>query len=196
MNHLYINADKHVGGKLATHIAKALLEGDKVTVVHCEKLVYTGPVHRGVGKFEAYLNKRRIVNPLKGQFHFREPSKFFKRTISRMVPKRFFRGQEALSRLELYEGCPKELENIVFDVCPKALLSYTADPKRKFYILGDLLKKYGWKRSEIVEQFNKEQEGRLYKIRQEEQQMKEKQEKFKQTPEYKKKVDELLSKYL
>lgn len=196
MNHLYINADKHVAGKLSTHIAKALLEGNKVTIVHCEKLVYTGPLKRGEGKFKSYLNKTRIVNPLKGQFHFREPSKFFRRTISRMVPKRFYRGQEALSRLELFDGCPKELENIIFDVCPKALLSYTADPKRKFYILGDLLKKYGWKRSEIVEEFNKEKELRLSVIKKDNEERNKKQEAFKNTEEYKKQLENALSEYL
>lgn len=195
MKHLFINGDKHVGGKLSTFIAKSLLEGNKVTVVHCEKIVFTGPLHRGEGRFKAYLNKRRIVNPLKGQFHYREPSKFFRRTISRMVPKRFYRGQEALSRLELFEGCPRELENKVFDVCPKALLSYTADPKRKFYILGDLLKKYGWKRADLVDQFNKEKDERLAVIQQKESEINHKKNEFKKTKEFEQKVEEILSQY-
>lgn len=144
---IIVNAQGHVAGKLATFVAKNILEGQKVIVINTEYLVLTGPIDRSVGKFTRYLNKRRLTKPENGQKHHRSPSMFFRRIVRRMVPKRIVRGQKALTLLKTYESCPDELISSQWLVCPRALLKNTADPIRKFFFIKDLLVKFGWKYS-------------------------------------------------
>lgn len=144
---IVVNAQGHVAGKLATFVAKNILEGQKVIVINTEYLVLTGPIERSVGKFTRYLNKRRLTKPENGQKHHRSPSMFFRRIVRRMVPKRIVRGQKALTLLSTYESCPDDLIHSKWVVCPKALLKNTADPIRKSFYIKELLIKFGWKYS-------------------------------------------------
>jgi Ribosomal protein L13 len=50
------------------------------------------------------MRKRCIVNPNKGAFHFRAPSRMFYRTIRGMIPHKTARGAAALERLKVFEG--------------------------------------------------------------------------------------------
>lgn len=190
---LVINASEHVAGKLASFIAKNLLEDVPITVIHAENIVFTGPIERGVGRFASFLNKRKLTNPLKGPFHHRSPSMLFQRIVSRMVPKKKRRGQCALSLLRVFDSCPEELAGTECVVCPKAMLKYTADPIRKFYYVKDLCRKYGWKYYDEVEREN----SVLQNIRQQKsiakEEMIKKENEVRQTDKFKRRVDELLS---
>ncbi|KRH91984.1 60S ribosomal protein L13a, partial [Pseudoloma neurophilia] len=147
-SNIIINAQDHVAGKLATFVAKNILEGQKVTVVNAEYLVLTGPIKRSIGKFNDYLNKRRLINPSIGHKHHRSPSMFLQRIIRRMVPKKIIKGQKALKLLTIYESCPDELAHKKWMVCPRAQLKNTSDPIRKSFYIKELLTKFGWKYSE------------------------------------------------
>lgn len=193
--HFYVDASNQVAGKLSTFIAKTLLEGNKVSVVHCENIVFTGPIERGMKKYERYLRKRRIVNPLKGQFHYKEPSKYFKRVIRRMVPKKKEKGFKALKNLKVYEGCPQKYQDKEFYHVPKALIKYTADPKRKFYILGDLLRRYGWKDYELVRNLNIKEEKRRKFISEKKDKKQQEIEQIKLTEEYKTQLENALKNF-
>ena len=156
----YIDASNHVAGKLSTFVAKSLKEGNKVVVVHCERVVFTGPIKRGMKELEDYLNKQSIVNPLKGQKHYKEPSKYFKQIVRRMLPRKKTKDHAVFKRLKTFEGCPEEYFKKEFFIAPKSLISFTADPKRKFYFLGDMLRRYGWQNYELVEEQNKIEDER------------------------------------
>lgn len=49
-----INAEGHVAGKLATVVAKHLLEEVPVTVIHCENVIFTGPLKRDMGRYKEF----------------------------------------------------------------------------------------------------------------------------------------------
>lgn len=190
---IIINATGHVAGKLATHVAKRILEGVPCTVVHTENLILTGPIERSVGRFKSYLNKRQLTKPSKGPFHQRSPSEFFKRIVRRMVPKKKVKGQKALDLLKVYESCPEELTTAKFLVCPKALKKYTTDPVRKFFHLKELLVKFGWKNSDIVEEQNIEINNIRTKIKEKKVLREDKEKEVRTSEKFKRRVEEFMS---
>jgi len=60
------------------------LQGGKVAVVRCEELNLSGHFYRNKIKFLAYLRKRCNVNPARGPFHFRAPSRIFYKAVRGM----------------------------------------------------------------------------------------------------------------
>ncbi|EEQ81703.1 hypothetical protein NCER_101759 [Vairimorpha ceranae BRL01] len=150
--HLIVDASNHVAGKLASKIAKLLLEGHKVTVLCTERAILTGPLDRSIAKFKSFMNKRCRVNPRKGPFHHVLPSMRFYRIIRGMIPYKFYKGKEALKNLECHEGIPNEFINSERVKFPECLLKYCNKPGKKYALLGDLLVKFGWKHSKIVKE--------------------------------------------
>lgn len=55
-----------------------------------------------VVKYLKYLKLRCNVNPKRGPFHFRAPSRIFFHTVRGMVPHKTKRGMEALNRLKVW----------------------------------------------------------------------------------------------
>lgn len=147
---LVIDGTDHVAGKLAAFIAKKALEGYTIHVLCAEGLILTGPMHRHVSMYRSYLNKRNIVNPARGAFHYKEPSKYFWKIFRNMTGRRTSRGKEAANRISVYEGIPKQFENVERLVVPKALREVTTDVNRKYVTLGDLLMQFGWHHAKLT----------------------------------------------
>lgn len=163
---LVIDGTDHVAGKLGAFIAKKALEGHVIHVLCSEKLVFTGPMHRYVSMYKSYLNKRNIVNPARGAFHYKEPSKYFRKVFRNMACRKTIRGKEAAARIFVYEGIPKQFENSERMIVPNAHRKITNNPDKKFIYLGDLLKQFGWQYSELCEELKndlKEREAKAKK---------------------------------
>ncbi|ELQ76655.1 60S ribosomal protein L13a [Trachipleistophora hominis] len=190
---IVINAKDHVAGKLATFVAKNILEGVPVTVVHTENIVFTGPIERGVGRFKDFLNKRKLTNPLRGPFHHRSPAMLFTRIVRRMVPKKKYKGQCALSLLTVHDSCPDDLVATQCMVCPRAMLKYTADPIRRFYYMKDLCSKFGWKYFNEVERQNVIVEEIRRKAKETKEKIAEKVNSIKESDKFKRRVEELMA---
>lgn len=150
--HLIVDASEHVAGKLASKIAKLLLEGNKITILCSERAILTGPLERSIDKFKSFMNKRCRVNPRRGPFHHVLPSMRFTRIIRGMIPYKQYKGKEAMKNLIVHEGIPAEFENSERVKFPSCLLKYCNKPGRKYSTLGDLLVKFGWKHSKIVKE--------------------------------------------
>ncbi|KAK6089690.1 hypothetical protein P3W45_001332 [Vairimorpha bombi] len=150
--HIIVDASEHVAGKLASKIAKLLLEGNKVTVLCTERAILTGPLDRSIAKFKSFMNKRCRVNPRKGPYHHILPSMRYYRIIRGMIPYKMYKGREAMKNLEVHEGIPAEFENSERVKFPECLLKYCNKPGKKFALLGDLLVKFGWKHAKIVKE--------------------------------------------
>ncbi|KCZ78289.1 ribosomal protein L13 [Anncaliia algerae PRA109] len=148
---IIIDGTDHIAGRLGSYIAKSLLEGKKVTVICAESIKLTGPIHRRKLSYKDFLNKRCLVNPRRGPYHWKQPSKYFMRVVKRMLPYKIKRGATALSNLTVYDGFPEEFINEKIMVYPSALLEYKADPVRKSSTLGELLSCFGWKHAEITD---------------------------------------------
>jgi large subunit ribosomal protein L13Ae len=90
-------------GRLASTVAKQLLNGQKITLVRTEEINMSGSFFRNKLKYMAFLRKRCLINPQRGAFHFRAPSRIFYRTVRGMIPHKTARGAAALERLKVCE---------------------------------------------------------------------------------------------
>jgi len=108
---LVIDAEKAVAGRLASKVAKLLLEGNNVYIINIEKAVITGRKERVLREFMNRLAIKSNVNPRRhGPFKPRSPEGIFRRMIRGMLPRRKPKGKEAIRRLRMYRGVPEEFK--------------------------------------------------------------------------------------
>ena len=101
---MIIDATDLILGRLATKVAKKALQGEKVDVTNCEKVVITGNKKEILGKYKA---KRAMGQPRKGPVILRRPDMFVKRAIRGMLPYKQEKGRKALERIKCYLGEPE-----------------------------------------------------------------------------------------
>jgi len=148
-----IDCKGHLLGRLAARIAKELLCGQKIVCVKCEQLEISGSFMRNRVKYMAFLRKRCSVNPKRGPFHFKAPSKILWRTVRGMLPHKLPRGQNALGRLKVLDGVPPPFDKRKKSVIPTALRILRLRPGRRFTVLGELSKVFGWRYADVLNRF-------------------------------------------
>ncbi|TNY18844.1 ribosomal protein L16a [Rhodotorula diobovata] len=147
-----IDGKGHLLGRLASIVAKQLLNGQKVVVVRCELINASGSFFRAKLRYHEFLNKRHLVNPKKsGPFHHRAPSRIFHRTVRGMVPHKTSRGAAAMERLKVYEGVPPPFDRKKKVVVPSALRVLRLKPGRKFCTIKRLSHEVGWSYRDVVD---------------------------------------------
>ncbi|RLE59677.1 MAG: 50S ribosomal protein L13 [Thermoprotei archaeon] len=111
---LIIDGEGHVAGRLASIIAKRLLRGERIIVVNAEKIIITGKKKRVLSKFLKRISEwRTYYNPEKrGPKYPRAPDRIFKRMVRGMLPHKRSKGREALKRLKVYVGVPREYRDV------------------------------------------------------------------------------------
>merc|ERR1712054_66586 len=129
---IVVDGRGHLLGRLASTVAKELLMGQKVVVTRCEAINISGTHFRNKIKYWAFLRKRCNVNPKKGPFHYRAPSKMFWRIVRGMIPHKSARGAAAMSRLKVFEGMPEPYDKSKKMVVPQALRVTRLKPKRPY----------------------------------------------------------------
>jgi large subunit ribosomal protein L13Ae len=147
-----IDGKGHLLGRLASTVAKQLLNGQKIVVVRCEALNISGEFFRSKLKYQSYLRKQTRYNPTRGgPFHFRAPSRIFYKTVRGMIPHKTARGTAALERLKVFEGIPPPYDKQKRMVVPQALRVLRLKPGRKYCTVGRLGHEFGWKYKDVVE---------------------------------------------
>jgi large subunit ribosomal protein L13 len=101
-----IDATGLVLGRAASLIAKRLLNGESITVIHAEKSVVTGGP---TSVLIEYRTRRARGSVRSGPHYPRYPDRIFRRTVRGMLPHLKTRGKQAYHRLEVFLGCPPEL---------------------------------------------------------------------------------------
>ncbi|CAO1388904.1 unnamed protein product [Diamesa serratosioi] len=145
-----IDGRGHLLGRLASIVAKQILNGGKVVVVRCEDLQISGHFFRNKIKFLAYLRKRCNVNPARGPFHFRAPSRMFWKAVRGMIPHRTRRGKIALARLKVFEGVPPPYDKQKRVCVPSAMKILCLRTDRKYCQVGRVSHEVGWKYRDVV----------------------------------------------
>lgn len=145
-----IDGKGHLMGRLASTVAKQLLNGKKIVVVRTEQLVISGSLKRNKVKFAQFVKKRMNTNPRKGPFHFRSPARMFWRTLRGMIPHKTKRGQLALGRLASFEGIPAPYDKKKRVVVPSCLKTIRLQADKNFTVLGELSKEVGWGHTDLV----------------------------------------------
>ncbi|XP_071521915.1 large ribosomal subunit protein uL13 [Panulirus ornatus] len=147
---ILIDASGHLLGRLAAVVAKNTLAGQRVVVLRCEKINMSGSFYCNKLKYLSFLRKRCNVNPKRGPFHHRAPSKIFQRTVRGMLPYKTMRGQRALWRLKSFEGIPPAYDKYARKVVPDAMRVTRLMPGRKYCQLNRLSHEVGWKYKLVV----------------------------------------------
>ncbi len=130
-----------VAGRLASHVAKMLLQGTRVTVINCERIMISGTRSNIVAEYRDFLEIASILNPKHGPFHPRRPDTIIARMIRGMLPRKKPSGKTALSRLRTYIGTPKEAGSLERIELKKARI--TRAPST-YVTMADLGKTVGW----------------------------------------------------
>ncbi|MGC9181848.1 50S ribosomal protein L13 [Thermogladius sp.] len=140
---LVVDASGLILGRMASIIAKKLLEGYKVYVVNAEKAVLSGERRRVVESYKLLLNVRTHYNPDKsGIRRPRTPVGIVKRAVRGMLPMDKPKGRLAFRNLRVFVGIPKELQgqNVVrFEEADANRLS------GRFVTVAEVAKSLGWR---------------------------------------------------
>ena len=137
-NTIIIDGKGLILGRMASSIAKRLLQGESVIVLNAEKAAISGKRLQIVKDAKTFLE---VGHPRKGPNHPRRPDRIVRRTVRGMLPWKKPKGKQAYKRLKVYLGAPKEFE----DKEIQTILDASAEKLKSPYItVGELAKEIGW----------------------------------------------------
>jgi len=108
-----IDAEGLILGRMASQVAKRLLNGEKIIIVNAEKAIIS-----------------------------RRPDMIVKRVIRGMLPRKKPRGKDALKRLRVYMGVPKDYEDKEKEKISEA---DARDLRGPYISVSELARNIGWK---------------------------------------------------
>ena len=136
-----IDASNLILGRMASAIAKRLLNGETIVILNAEKALVSGKKRSKVRELKKFLEISGPGNPKYGPFHPRRPDRILRRTVRGMLPGHRARGKEAHRRLRVYMGVPEEYK----DKPVVTLREAAARPRGVYTPLGELTREIGWK---------------------------------------------------
>ncbi len=134
-----IDASGLILGRMASAVAKRLLQGEPIIIVNAEKTILSGRRLSRVREAQAFLD---VGHPGKGPFHPRRPDKVVRRTVRGMLPRRQPRGANALRLLKVFLGVPHELKTASFQTIQTAHVDKLKCP---YITIEELAKQIGYR---------------------------------------------------
>jgi large subunit ribosomal protein L13 len=113
-------------GRLASNVARRLLDGEEIAIVNAEKTVISGSRARVLGNYNV---KRQRGSREGGPFFPRRPDQILKRTIRGMLPYKRQRGAEALKNVRTYVGVPVEFQGKVMETISDVHMNTLNNPQ-------------------------------------------------------------------
>lgn len=138
---IIVDSTDHVAGRLASCVAKLLLEGNRVLLVNCDRIMISGSKSNIIGEYRKFLEVSSILHPKHGPFHPRRPDTIMARMVRGMLPRKKTSGVEAHKRLRTYIGTPKELRKLKKIQFGNAK---TRGARSKYVSMALLAKTVGW----------------------------------------------------
>ncbi|OGS42985.1 MAG: 50S ribosomal protein L13 [Euryarchaeota archaeon RBG_13_57_23] len=138
---IVINAEGLILGRLCTHVAKKIRNGDEVVILNAEKAVISG---RREQLQQFYLHRRHRASSqskAKGPKYPRTPDRILKRTVRGMIEYRKPWGKAAYRRLKVYIGVPKEFKDVKAETIETAKKPHLD----KYVLLGEITNYLGAK---------------------------------------------------
>jgi ribosomal protein uL13 len=148
-----IDANNKILGRFCSQIAKKALLGDYIVIINAKDAIISGTKRDIHEKYLAKLNIKTATNPLRGPFHERRPDTFMRRVIKQMLPRKKFRGKEALKRVHVFiSDIPERFKIKYQKIVPIEIDN--ADKRRlshynKFITLENLCLRIGWNKKEV-----------------------------------------------
>src|SRR4030043_329466 len=87
-----VNAEGLILGRMASKVAKKLLNGEEVIIVNAEKSVLSGKKKSKVAEAKQFLE---VGAPERGPFHYRRPDRIMRKTVRGMLPFKQPKGKKA-----------------------------------------------------------------------------------------------------
>lgn len=156
---IVVDAKGHLAGRLASYVAKEALNGQKISIIRCERLLISGSAFRNKLKVMDFRHKRMSTKPDKGPIHQRAPSQILLRKIRGMLPHKTPIGAAALGRVKCFDGCPLSLNAKKKVVVRDALKCIRLKPRARFCNLGEVATTCGWKKGAIINKFEAKRVG-------------------------------------
>mgnify|MGYP005729917827 FL=1 len=139
---IVVDATNHIAGRLSSNVAKLLKQGHRVSIVNCEKIMYSGTRSNLIKEYREFLEINSIINPKHGPVHYRRPDTIITKMIRQMLPyDRKPSGKESIKRLRAYIGSPKELKSLEKVQFEKAKIKKSPS---NYTTMGELCRVIGW----------------------------------------------------
>ena len=139
---IVVDATDHIAGRLSSNVAKLLKQGHRVSLVNCEKIMYSGNRSNLIKEYREFLEINSIINPKHGPVHYRRPDTIITKMIRQMLPyDRKPSGKESIKRLRAYIGSPKELKSLEKIQFEKAKIKKSPS---NYTTMGELCRVIGW----------------------------------------------------
>jgi large subunit ribosomal protein L13 len=133
-----IDATELILGRLASVVAKRLLQGETIVIVNAEKAAISGKRLSIIKEAKTFLE---VGHPRKGPLHRRRPDQIVRRTVRGMLPRKKPKGKQAYKRLRVFLGVPEKYKDKETQTIPDA----NAEKLRCPYIrVEELAKRIGW----------------------------------------------------
>jgi len=137
-----VDATDQMMGRLASKVAKLLLQGHRVVVVNSEKALLSEKKRTTIEEIVAFRQTKGRVHYKHTPRHPKTPSGFLTKVIRGMLGRRKSSSLAMFKNLRVYEGVPRSYTRapkISFEEAkPRKSLEYYAR-------LGEVLKILGWK---------------------------------------------------
>jgi large subunit ribosomal protein L13 len=133
-----VNADGLILGRMASKVAKRLLNGEEVIIVNAEKSILSGKKKSKVAEAKEFLE---VGAPRRGPFHYRRPDRIVRKTVRGMLPFKQPKGKNALKRLRVFMGVPEELRDRQMITLDEAQAAKLKGPR---FTLAQLAREVGW----------------------------------------------------
>ncbi|NYT01876.1 MAG: 50S ribosomal protein L13 [Methanosarcinales archaeon] len=133
-----VDATGLILGRLASVAASQLLKGEEINIVNAEKAIVSGQRDSIFREYYAVVARgSREHGP-----HFpKRPERILKRTVRGMLPYRTKRGREAMSKLRVYVGVPREFVGQPVEQLEAAKMKGFS--RANYIELGELAKRLG-----------------------------------------------------
>jgi len=141
-NATVIDANGLILGRMASRIAKRLLEGENVMIVNAEKAVLSGNRRSKVNEAKVFLEVGGVG---RGPFHYRRPDRIVRKAVKGMLPIRQPKGIAAYRRVQVFMGVPDNLKGQKIGTLTEAQAKKLTCP---YFTIGELAKGIGWTQGE------------------------------------------------
>ncbi|MBM5805381.1 MAG: 50S ribosomal protein L13 [Candidatus Verstraetearchaeota archaeon] len=138
---VYIDGTNLRLGRVATGVAKQLINGNSVVIVNVEKMVVSGSRASVMSKYARWMELKTYKNPEEvGPKQHRPPDRLVYYAIRNMLPKSPS-GKDALKRLKVYIGVPEDLRSKSFQRIDEADAKYL---RGSYMRIEDISRTLGW----------------------------------------------------
>jgi len=110
-------------------------------VINSEKIMMSGRRRGIINEYKQFLKISSILHPKHGPFHPRRPDTIISRMVRGMLPRDKPSGKEALSRLRVYIGIPKDIKSLERIQIEKAKIRKSS---ALYTTVEDLSRNVGW----------------------------------------------------